>query len=116
MADSDPSEKPELAGRPISEFPDARFPSVFADTVSSISAGPGIVKFYLARFDPNMWGKGGATANPFAQVVMQVPGFVQTALLFQNYAKSLIAQNAISQEMVDQLAAGLTTTASENKQ
>jgi hypothetical protein len=60
-----------------------------------------------------MWGRGGSTANPFVQVVMPVPGFVQTALLFQKYVKNMIAQKTITQEMVDQLKAGLEEVAKE---
>jgi hypothetical protein len=102
---------PELAGRPLSEFPDQRFPTAFADGVSSIATGAGNMKFCLYRVDPNLFGRGGAVLNPFLQVVMPTFGFVQTAVFFSRQLKVLVDQKVVTQEQIDQMERDLETAA-----
>jgi hypothetical protein len=92
-------------GRPQNEFPDARFPTVYADGVASLTPAPGLVRFFLSRADPNMLGRGGAVTNPIVQVVMQHYGFVQMVLFFQRQLKAMVEQKAIPKELVDQIEA-----------
>jgi hypothetical protein len=113
----DIAEKPEHAGRPDSEFPTANFPTVFADGVLSLAPGPGIVKYYLYRVDPNMFGRGGMAANPSLQVVMPLSGFVEMAVFFEKQISDLISQGQISREAVDQLreeGLGASTAAADS--
>jgi hypothetical protein len=92
-------------GRPQSEFADARFPTVYADGVASLTPGPGLVRFFLNRVDPNMLGRGGVVNNPIAQVVMQQHGFVQMVVFFRRQMQAMIAQNFITQDLVNQTEA-----------
>lgn len=96
-----------MQGRPAGDFPAATFPTVFADGVASYAHGPGFVKFYLYRIDPNMYGRGGAISNPFAQVVMPVVGFAQAVVLFKRALSDLIRAGQISQSDVDKMETDL---------
>jgi hypothetical protein len=93
----------QLAGRPETEFPSSTMATVFADGVSGYAPGPGIIKFYLYRIDPNMFGRKGFKANPFAQVVMPSHGFAQTAAFFMHAVKNMIAAGALSQAQFDEM-------------
>jgi len=108
------SDEPEriadnLLGRPEAEFPTPVTPTVFADGVSSYAPGPGVVKFFLYRMDPNMYGRGDVKPNPIVQVAMPLVGFAQTAALFQHAIKTLIAGGALSQSDFDQLVSNVET-------
>lgn len=90
-------------GRPVSEFPDARFPTVYADGVSSFTPGPGIVRFFLYRADPNALGRGGVVNNPIVQITMQNYGFVQMAVFFHRQLKAMVEQKFITRDFVDSI-------------
>lgn len=92
-----------LDGRPETEFPTSATPTVFADGVSGYAPGPGVIKFFLYRIDPNMFGRGGAKANAVVQVVMPFHGFAQTAALFHHAIKQVIAAGVVSQSDFDQM-------------
>jgi len=62
---------------PTDEFPPPGFPVVYADGAISIAPSGTVTKFYLARVDPNMYGRGGVSVNPIAQVVMPTVGFLR---------------------------------------
>jgi hypothetical protein len=94
--------------RPPEEFPPATFPTVFCDGVASYAIGPGFVKFYLYRVDANMFGRGGAVANPFAQVVMSTFGFAQAFVLFERALDDLEKNGQITREQIDTFRRGLT--------
>lgn len=103
---SEPKPEPivdSLAGQPETEFPSPTMPTVFADGVSGYAPGPGIVKFYLYRLDPNMYGRAGIKANPFAQVAMPPLGFAQTAALFLHAVKRMVAAGTLTQPEFDQM-------------
>ncbi|MGO9399745.1 MAG: hypothetical protein ACLP19_18160 [Xanthobacteraceae bacterium] len=89
--------------RPPEEFPPNTFPTVFADGVASYAKGAGFVKFYLYRIDPNMFGRGGSVANPFAQVVMGTYGFAQAFVLFERAMEELIKEGQITDEQMKTL-------------
>ena len=49
----------DFSGRPANEFAPATIATVYADGVTSYAFGPGLVKTYFYRTDPNMFGRGG---------------------------------------------------------
>jgi hypothetical protein len=97
-------------GRPPEEFPASTFPTVFSDGVISFVPTVPIVKFYLGRIDPNMFGRGGAVMNPFAQVIMPTLAFVDTAAFLQQQVRRMVREKMITQEQVDQAAAAYPDT------
>jgi hypothetical protein len=104
-----PEQLEELAraGRPITEFPDSRFPTAFADGVASLTPGNGLAKFFLYRTDPNSFGRGGIVNTPFLQIAMPIFGFVQMALFFQRQLQRMIDQKAIEPSLIAQISAEL---------
>jgi hypothetical protein len=96
-----PQEEALRSGRPASEFPDSRFPTAYADGVMSLTPGPGLVKFFLYRVDPNAFGRGGNVNNPFLQIAMHNYGFAQMTLFFQRQLKRLVDQKQIQPELIE---------------
>jgi hypothetical protein len=92
-----------LANRPATEFPPGTFATAFADGVSAYVRGPGVVKFFLYRVDPNMFGRGGSVSNPFAQIVMPNEAFVRMVTLFNRAVKAMIKSGEITQERIDDM-------------
>ncbi len=90
-------------GRPDSEFPDPAFATTFADGVAGYALGPGIVKFFLYRVDPNAFGRGGTVSNPFVQVVMPVEGFARAIVLLQRALREIMKNGAITQADLDKM-------------
>jgi hypothetical protein len=103
MPASEQIDEANRSNRPLSEFPDSRFPTAFADGVSSLTPGPGIVKFFFYRVDPNTLGRGGTVNSPFLQIAMHNYGFAQMTLFFQRQLKKLVEQKQIPQAIVDQM-------------
>jgi hypothetical protein len=93
----------QTAGRPDSEFPTSTTPTVFADGVSGYAPGPGVIKFFLYRVDPNMFGRLGTKANPIVQVAMPFFGFAQMTALFQHGVEKLIAAGQLKQAEYDEM-------------
>jgi hypothetical protein len=91
-----------LAGNPESEFPTATFPTCYADGVSGYLPSSAGVKFFLYRSDPNMFGRMGAKANPFVQVVMPIEAFARSVALFDHAINALIKAEVLSQAQMDQ--------------
>ena len=83
------------------EYPGPHFPVIYADGVSSASNSGQTVKFYLARFDPDMLAESEAKQHIFAQVVLPISGFVGTAVFFERYLEKLLQQGSVTQEQVD---------------
>jgi hypothetical protein len=110
MSTDDPEKRapasPELAGRPLNEFPSSTFPTVFADGVASFSAGAGVVKIYFHRADPNMFGRGGVLSNATFQVVMPTLGFAQMAVFFQRRLEILIGNKVFSEDDIEKMKLG----------
>jgi hypothetical protein len=92
-----------LLGRPLSEFPTPAFPVVYADGVISLTQSAPIVKFYLYRIDPNIFGLGGSAITPLTQVVMPTPSFVATALFFQQQLEKMLELKSITEEQIDEI-------------
>lgn len=103
MADNPNPELPgnSREGRPPEEFPAPSFPTIFADLVWSATHTAEVVKLYLARIDPNAFGRGGAVGNPFVQIIMPTSGFIATAVFFQQKLDTMIEQGVITQQQVD---------------
>src|SRR5262245_9442289 len=76
-------------------------PVVFADGVMSQSYIAGIAKFYFYRTDSSPDLSGPNVNHPVVQVVMPAQGFAQMLHFFQHRLKTMIAEGAISQEVVD---------------
>src|SRR5258708_400927 len=93
-------------GRPPEEFPASIFPTVFSDGVISFVPAVPVVKFYFARVDPNMFGRGGSVLNPFAQVIMPTLAFVDMVAFFQSQIRRMVRDKIITQAQVDQAVAG----------
>ncbi len=96
------------AGRPAEEFISGTFPTIYADGVSSISATPPLMKMFLFRTDPNVFGRGGAVVNPFVQLVMPVEGFIHTVAFFSWQIEKFIEDKVITQEQFDQAKKAIT--------
>jgi hypothetical protein len=91
------------------DFPASGMPTVYADGVTTIQPTPEVIKFYLARIDPNLKADGRALTQPFAQVVMPMSGFLQTVAFFGKMVQNLIDQRVVTKEQVDEAykAAGI---------
>ncbi len=92
-------------GRPPEEFAAYTFPTVFADAVLSVTQGQEVVKFYLFRLDPNMFGQGGSKANPFAQVIMPTAGFLQSVMFLMQQVEEMQQKGLYTKEQVEQARA-----------
>lgn len=94
--------EPQTTSIPVQgDFPPATLPTLYVDGISSIAPSPFVVKFYLARIEPHLRAENKSLIQPFAQMVMPMDGFLQTAMFFENVVKNLLAQGTISQQQVD---------------
>jgi len=84
-------------------YPAVTCPTVFADGVLNLSIAPGVVKYYLLRFEPSFSGVNQFETQPIAQIVMPTEGFVTTALYFNAQIERLIKANFITRERVAEL-------------
>jgi hypothetical protein len=80
----------------------ARIPTIYTEGVVNLARGPGIVKFYLMRYEPNIHDDG-ATPALVGQVVAPVIAFATMTLFFQRQLDDMIKSGEISQDAVDQL-------------
>jgi hypothetical protein len=87
---------------PAPEYPVPTFPTAFADTVTSLANSPATVKFFLARFEPDLHGGGTTKVQPFAQVVMPMDGFLAAFCFFENRIKLFIESGHITQAKLDE--------------
>jgi hypothetical protein len=84
-------------------YPQANFPTVFADGVMSLANSPTVVKFFLSRTEPNFAGDGTSINQAFAQVVMSMDGFAGTFAFFETAIKRFIAEGYITDVRLDEL-------------
>jgi hypothetical protein len=84
------------------DFPQAHFPTVYADSVSSIQPGTQTTKFYLARLEPSMKAENTGQIQPFAQVVMPTLSFVYSAAFFVKMIERMIEEGGVQQAVWDQ--------------
>jgi hypothetical protein len=96
-------EEPSFPVRPDPEFPPLQFPVVFADNIQSMATGPGFVKFYLSRIDPDIHGGGTTKTTVVCQVVMPAVGFAVASVFFQRQLDLMVKNNAIDPTMVQQM-------------
>ena len=84
--------------------------TVYADGVANLSRGPGIVKFYLARFDPDPSdAKQPAISTMAGQVVMSAIGFAATTIFFSKQLAEMVQRGEIDKAVIDELVKGLET-------
>jgi hypothetical protein len=105
---ADESGKPPLTPQiaPVAaDYPSPSFPTVYADSVSSIQPGIQTTKFYLARFDPHMKAENTLLNQPIVQVIMPTASFVDTAAFFQRMVRQLIETKTIDQATWDKAIA-----------
>lgn len=110
MADQQPGQ-PQQAKDPTpmpGTFPDRTFPTIFADTVWSLTRYPGVVKFFLTRSDPSYSGDSSSQINHVAQVVMPFTGFVAMTAFFEVTVKNMVASGEVTQEIVDHWRAAMS--------
>jgi hypothetical protein len=84
------------------DFPPAWLPTHYSDGVMNFSPSPTVVRFWLCRFDPNAHAKPEYTSQPVAQIVMQTPSFVQTAIFFERALNMLLAAGTITEEQIEE--------------
>lgn len=86
-------------------------PTVYADGVANLSRGPGVVKFYLARFDPDPSDARNPTVSTMAgQVVMSAIGFAATAIFFSKQLAEMVARGEVDKTVIDELVKGIETS------
>jgi hypothetical protein len=86
-------------------YPPLEVPTIYADGVTSLVPGSQIVKFYLARIEPNFEASSPNSTQVCAQIVMPIVGFVQLVGFFENAIGRMIKTEALSQTQVDELMA-----------
>jgi hypothetical protein len=86
-------------------YPGFNFPTVYADSVSSIQPGKQTTKFYLSRYEPHLEAENTLLTQPVVQVVMPTGSFVETAAFFGRMVRQLIESGVIDQATWDQAVA-----------
>lgn len=84
------------------DYPPVGLPTFYADGILNLAPGTSTCKFYLYRHDPNLKGTAEYLVQPFAQVVMPTPSFLQTAIFFEEAIQSMLAQGIITQAQLDE--------------
>jgi hypothetical protein len=95
--------EPQLSVDPTAlagAFPAPTIPTVFADGVMNLAPSTNVVKFYLYRIDPSMKGGSNYLNQAFAQVVMPLVGFAQTAVFFELALKDLVKRGLVTDEQM----------------
>jgi hypothetical protein len=88
------------------EFPPLNFPLIFTDGVLQMSYGHSMVRMYLARHDPSLNPNNiNAATRPFAQLVMPLNGFLETALFFEATLSRLLNEKIITEQQLNELRA-----------
>jgi hypothetical protein len=76
---------------------------VYADGIANLARGPGVVKFYLTRFDANPALAGDHVATMVGQVVMSATGFAATVLFFQKQLAEMVQRGEVDSAIFDEL-------------
>jgi len=90
-------------------FPPANFPTVFADSVLSMANSPSVVKFYLARIEPNFAGDGTNQLQAFAQVIMPINGFARMFVFFEAQLRLLVQNGLITEQSLGEMRSVFTS-------
>ena len=93
------------------EFLPPTIPTVFADGIMNLSNNNEVVKFYLARMDPNITGSTGQQTNAIVQVVMPVSAFATTVVFFEDVMKNLIEAGTVNKDSVEQMRSEISQKA-----
>lgn len=97
---SDASSLPE-ASAGASPNPSA-IPLVFVDGVTTHWHSPsGVVKYYLARSEPDPRAEQPSNDVPVLQIVMPIGGFVSMVAFFNHRLKSMLNAKVVTQEQID---------------
>jgi len=104
MTDERGTGQTQLAG-----FPPANFPTVFADGVISMSNSASVVKFYLARVEPNFVGDNTNQVQAFAQVIMPIDGFATMFVFFEAQLRNLVQNGAVTEQRLAELRSVFTS-------
>jgi hypothetical protein len=94
--------------QPTPSYPPLNFPTIFVDNVATLFRGGGIVKFYFARFDPDMSSVALPNPVPVCQVVMPINGFAAMTVFFQQQLELMIQNKEIDLDLVDKLKSIVT--------
>ena len=101
MAD-EPAKAP-VQNLPIKDdFPPPHFPTLYANSISSLQPGVQTTKFYLARYEPSMKAENTTQLQPFAQVVMPTLSFIYSAAFFIRMVENMIKDKVLEQSVWDQ--------------
>jgi hypothetical protein len=87
------------------KHPHPGMPAIFSDGVESMTNNSEVVKFYLARFDPDIQAVGPSEITTVAQVIMPISAFIQTALFFDLRLERLIAEGKTTSAEIDRVRA-----------
>lgn len=91
--------------QPLTPFPSPTTEVLFADGVWSLTNSPSVVKYYLVRLDPSFAGDGKVQANPIAQIVMPIDGFVNMFAFFEAQLQNLVNGGVVSHEHLERARA-----------
>jgi hypothetical protein len=92
--------------RGTSEYPPYNIPTIFADGIATMAYGHSMVRLYLARHDPSLRPHDvSAKTQPFAQVVMPLNGFAETAVFFGSVLSRLVRDRLLSEDLLTDLRA-----------
>jgi hypothetical protein len=80
-------------------------PTMYADGVANLARGPGIVKFYLTRFDPDpdVESNNPALNTMVGQVVMSATGFAATVLFFKKQLDEMLERGEVDRAVFAEL-------------
>jgi hypothetical protein len=96
MADETASPPPEAP-----EYPPPGLPVIYSDGVPSASWGAEVVKFYLARNDPDFRASAAPRKqNIYAQVVMPLNSFLQSTAFFDSILDRMVREGTLTAEQV----------------
>lgn len=87
-------------------YPDVATPTIYADSVANLARTDHVVKFYLARLDPDGGVDNGNRRAIAAQVVMPMNAFIETAAFFEHVLQDLVAHGTIPKELVEKVRKG----------
>lgn len=97
-------DEPGAQNIPKPGYPPLEVPTIYADGVTSLVPG-NIVKFYLARIEPNFESTNPNSTQVCAQIVMPIVGFVQLVGFFERNLKLMIKNGTMTQALADELLA-----------
>ena len=95
------------AAKQASQFPPANFPTLYMDGFANIAPQGSVIKLYIYRSDVEMTGLPENKPQIFAQVIMPVSAFIQSALFLHDSLEKLVKNKHIEQSLVDTIRISL---------